>query len=61
MTTLLSRFSAFLHRNMPKREELENNRFVAPFARRQELWRFTRRSVPRGVAIGLLVLSLIHI
>jgi uncharacterized protein (DUF2062 family) len=55
MTTLLSRFSGFLHRNMPKREELENNRFVAPFARRQELWRFTRRSVPRGVAIGLLV------
>jgi len=40
---------------MPKREELEANRFVAPFARRQELWRFTRRSVPRGVAVGLLV------
>jgi uncharacterized protein (DUF2062 family) len=40
---------------MPKREELEANRFVAPFARRHELWRFTRRSVPRGVAIGLLV------
>jgi uncharacterized protein (DUF2062 family) len=55
MTTLLSRVSGFIHRNMPKREELENNRFVAPLARRQELWRFTRRSVPRGVAIGLLV------
>jgi uncharacterized protein (DUF2062 family) len=40
---------------LPKREELEGNRFVAPFARRQELWRFTRRSVPRGVGIGLLV------
>ena len=26
-----------------------------PFASRPELWRFTRRSVPRGVAIGLLV------
>jgi uncharacterized protein len=46
---------AWLHRTMPKREELEGNRFVAPFARRQELWRFTRRSVPRGVAVGLLV------
>jgi len=34
---------------------MEHNRFVRPFARRQELWRFTRRSVPRGVAIGLLV------
>ncbi|MBW8752589.1 MAG: DUF2062 domain-containing protein [Sphingomonadales bacterium] len=45
----------WLHRVMPKREELEANRFVAPFARRHELWRFTRRSVPRGVAVGLLV------
>ena len=50
-----SRFADWLHRTMPKREELEANRFVAPFARRHELWRFTRRSVPRGVAIGLLV------
>jgi hypothetical protein len=40
---------------LPKREDLESNRFVAPLARRQELWRFTRRSVPRGVAIGLLI------
>jgi uncharacterized protein len=46
---------AWLHRQMPKREELEGNRFVAPFARRQELWRFTRRSVPRGVAVGLFI------
>ena len=50
-----NKFATWLHRAMPKREELEANRFVAPFARRQELWRFTRRSVPRGVAIGLLV------
>lgn len=50
-----NKFAAWLHRTMPKREELEANRFVAPFARRQELWRFTRRSVPRGVAVGLLV------
>jgi hypothetical protein len=40
---------------MPKREELEDSRWVGAFARRPELWRFTRRSVPRGVAIGLLV------
>ena len=40
---------------MPKREELEDNRWLGPFARRPELWRFTRRSVPRGVAVGLLV------
>ena len=31
------------------------NRWLRPFALRTELWRFTRRSVPRGVAIGLLV------
>lgn len=40
---------------MPAREQLEQNRWVRPFARRPELWRFTRRSVPRGVAVGLLV------
>lgn len=40
---------------MPRREELEDNRWIGPFARRPELWRFTRRSVPRGVAVGLLV------
>ncbi len=48
----------WLRENMPTREQLEGNRFVRPFAHwvlRAELWRFTRRSVPRGVAIGLLV------
>jgi uncharacterized protein (DUF2062 family) len=45
-------------RNMPTREQMERNRFIRPFAHRvlrSELWRFTRRSVPRGVALGLLV------
>lgn len=43
---------------MPTRESLEENRFLKPVAHRvlaPELWRFTRRSVPRGVALGLLV------
>lgn len=43
---------------MPTREQMERNRFIKPFAHRvlrSELWRFTRRSVPRGVALGLLV------
>lgn len=44
-----------IRRNMPTREQLEGNRWTRPLARRQELWRFTRRSVPRGVAVGLLV------
>ncbi|MCP9222928.1 DUF2062 domain-containing protein [Erythrobacter sp. LQ02-29] len=41
---------------MPEREELARNRWLAPIAHRflsPELWRFTRRSVPRGVALGL--------
>ncbi len=41
---------------MPKREELAGNKYLAPIAHRflnPELWRFTRRSVPRGVALGL--------
>jgi uncharacterized protein (DUF2062 family) len=40
---------------MPTHEHLAANRFTAPFAKRQELFRFTRRSVPRGVAVGLFV------
>lgn len=43
---------------MPTREQMEHNRFIRPFAHRvlaSELWRFTRRSVPRGVALGMLV------
>jgi uncharacterized protein (DUF2062 family) len=48
----------WFHRHIPTREQLEHNRFVRPFAHRvlhSELWRFTRRSVPRGVALGLFV------
>src|SRR5687768_165467 len=53
-----NRFARWAHRNMPTREQMEGNRFIRPFAGRvlkSELWRFTRRSVPRGVALGLLV------
>jgi uncharacterized protein len=42
----------------PTRESFERSRFLRPFAKRvfhPALWRFTRRSVPRGVALGLLV------
>lgn len=48
----------WIYRNSPKREEIINSRWLRPFAHRignRELWRFTRRSVPRGVALGLLV------
>jgi uncharacterized protein (DUF2062 family) len=52
------RLARWWHANMPTRESLEHNRFLAPVAHRvlePSLWRFTRRSVPRGVALGLLV------
>ena len=53
-----NRFISWAQRNMPTREQMEHNRFIRPFSHRvlrSELWRFTRRSVPRGVALGLLV------
>lgn len=53
-----NRFTRWWHANAPTRESLEENRFLAPVAHRvlePSLWRFTRRSVPRGVALGLLV------
>jgi uncharacterized protein len=52
------RIHTWLHANTPSRESLENNRMLRPVAHRvlaPELWRFTRRSVPRGVALGLAV------
>lgn len=43
-------------RRYTDREFLATNRFLKPIAHRflsPELWRFTRRNVPRGVALGL--------
>jgi uncharacterized protein len=51
-------FMGWVWRNSPTREQLLESRLLRPFAHRiahSELWRFTRRSVPRGVALGLLV------
>lgn len=45
----------WLRKHMPTREQLEQNRYMHHLAKRSELWRMTRRSVPRGVAIGLLI------
>lgn len=45
-----------IRKYMPSRDEMAGNRYLAPIAHRflsPELWRFTRRSVPRGVALGL--------
>ena len=53
-----------IRKNTPTREEMANNRYLAPIAHRflsPELWRFTRRSVPRGVALGLFAAFIIPV
>ncbi len=54
----MSRIGQWVARNLPRREDMAKSRWIRPFAHRvlrPELWRFTRRSVPRGVALGALV------
>ena len=49
---------------MPEREEMARNRWLRPIAHRflrSELWRFTRRSVPRGAALGLFAAFIIPV
>ncbi len=46
----------FLRKHLPRREALENQRWLrplAPWLGRAQLWHFNRRSVARGVAVGL--------
>ena len=53
-----------LRRHMPTREAMAGNRYLAPIAHRflsPELWRFTRRSVPRGIALGLFTAFIVPI
>src|SRR5688572_25399760 len=55
---MVERFSRWIAKHAPKREELAESRWLKPFGSRvmhSEFWRFTRRSVPRGVAVGLFV------
>ncbi len=52
-----SRIKRWVDRSMPTQEGMRENRMLRPFADRilrSELWRFTQRSVPRGVALGML-------
>nr|WP_325100114.1 DUF2062 domain-containing protein [Aurantiacibacter sediminis] len=49
---------------MPERDEMARNRWLRPIAHRflrSELWRFTRRSVPRGAALGLFAAFIIPV
>ena len=48
--------AAWAKGHVPTRERIERNRFLRPVAHRilvPSLWRFNRRSVPRGVALGI--------
>jgi uncharacterized protein (DUF2062 family) len=52
----------WLTRHIPTRETIDDYRLLRPFAphlRHPSLWRMTRRSVPRGVAVGLFVAVII--
>ena len=51
-------FRGLMHRHAPSREEMLESRWLRPFGERirhSELWRFTRRSVPRAVFAGLFI------
>ena len=53
-----------IRRYMPSREAMAKNKYLRPIAHRflsPELWRFTRRSVPRGVALGLFAAFIIPV
>ena len=54
----------WMRKHMPEREAMARNRWLAPIAHRflsPELWRFTRRSVPRGIALGLFCAFLVPV
>lgn len=60
----IKRFAKWLDRKMPTRAGMAKNRYLKPIAHRflrSDLWRFTRRSVPRGVALGMLAAFLIPV
>lgn len=61
---MIPRTTAWIQRNLPKRETFERISWLRPVAHRvllPSLWRFHRRSVPRGVALGVLVGVLIPV
>jgi uncharacterized protein (DUF2062 family) len=57
----------WLRSHIPTRETIHRYRLLRPFARhlsRPELWRMTRRSVPRAVALGLgigVIIPIMHV
>lgn len=58
MADLFRFFRRQYDKHAPTREELQRSRLLKPLGQRiwaSELWRFTRRSVPIAVAVGLFV------
>jgi uncharacterized protein (DUF2062 family) len=54
----------WLTRHIPTRDTVHQHRLLRPFApqlRHNSLWRMTRRSVPRAVALGLFVAVIIPV
>jgi uncharacterized protein len=54
----MNKVVAWFKTHLPTRESIESNRWTRPFAAsllKPDLWRFNRRSVPRAVAVGLLI------
>lgn len=59
-----ARHMHWLKRHIPTRETIHDYRLLRPFAKHlanPSLWRMTRRSVPRGVALGLFVAVIIPV
>jgi uncharacterized protein len=59
-----ARIAAWVRHHIPTRESIEANRWLKPVAHHvlaPSLWRFNRRSVPRGVALGLATSTLVPV
>jgi uncharacterized protein (DUF2062 family) len=55
MSAKLNRFAAWAQRAMPTHQQMAQSRWIPANVLQRDLWRFNRRSVPRGVALGVLV------
>ena len=61
---MANRYVAWVQRHIPTRENLETHpllRPLAPHLGHPSLWRLNRRSVPRGVALGLFIAVIIPV
>jgi uncharacterized protein len=59
-----SKLISWFKAHLPTRESIAANRWLRPFAHhllRNDLWHFNRRSVPRGVALGLFIAPIVPV